>query len=101
MDDIYKNVAQPFRYLRDYYKMIAIDLSKWQAFDGDRKSVQQIKLTGNLAIERDTAMFFVVEEGKEVILNCSQGILRVLWMSWYYSASGCFTICFCFKITSV
>ena len=31
-----------YTYLKKYYKMIAIDLSKQQAVDGDPKAIQQI-----------------------------------------------------------
>ena len=44
--------------------MIAIDLSKQQALDTDRKAIQQIDFTGNLNRDRDTTMFFIVEETK-------------------------------------
>ena len=33
---------------KNYYKMIAIDLSKQQALDTDPKAIQQIHFTGNL-----------------------------------------------------
>ena len=35
-------------YFKNYYKMIAIDLSKQQALDADPKSIQQINFTTNL-----------------------------------------------------
>ena len=35
-------------YYKNYYKMIAIDLSKQQALDADPKAIQQINFTGNL-----------------------------------------------------
>ena len=34
---------------KNYYKIIAIDLSKQQAPDGDSKAMQQSNFTGNLA----------------------------------------------------
>ena len=57
--------------------MIAIDLSKQQALDTDRKATQQINFTGNLNRDRDTAMFFNIEEAKETILDSSQGSVKV------------------------
>ena len=58
--------------------MIAIDLSKKQALDGDPKAVQQINFTGNLDRGGNTSMFFITEEAKESILDFSQGTVRVL-----------------------
>ena len=63
-----------------YYKMIAIDLSKQQALDADRKAIQQTNLTGNPARNAvaNTTMFFIIEEPKETILDSSQGTVKVL-----------------------
>ena len=58
--------------------MIAIDLSKQQALDTDRKATQQINFTGNLNRDRDTVMFFNIEEAKETILDSLQGSLKIL-----------------------
>ena len=40
-----------YNYYNEHYKMIAIHLSKHQAFDADPKAMQQINFTGNLARE--------------------------------------------------
>ena len=45
--------------------MIAIDLSKQQALDGDQKSIQQINFTGILDWEGNTTMSFIIEKAKE------------------------------------
>ena len=37
-----------YYYLKENYKFIAADLSRQQAFDADRKAIQQIKFTGDL-----------------------------------------------------
>ena len=37
-----------YNYYNNYYKMIAIGLSKQQALDADRKAIQQINFTGNI-----------------------------------------------------
>ena len=68
-------------YFNNYYKMIAIDLSKQQALDADPKAIEQINFTGNLSRDEDvnnTAMFFIVEEAKETTLDYSQGTVKVL-----------------------
>ena len=37
-----------YNYFKNYYKMIAIDLSKRQALDADPKAIQQINFTENI-----------------------------------------------------
>ena len=58
--------------------MIAIDLSKQQALDADPKAIQQINFTGNLDRAAGATMFFIIEKGKEIVLNFSQGTVKVL-----------------------
>ena len=52
--------------------MIAIDLSKQQGLDADPEATQQINFTGNLERRGQTAMYFIIEETKETILDFSQ-----------------------------
>ena len=59
--------------------MIAIDLSKQQALDADPKAIQKINFTGNLDQGEGTLMFFIIEEAKETILDCSQGTVKVFY----------------------
>ena len=49
-----------YNYFNNYYKMIAIDLSKQQGLDADPKAIQQINFTGNL--ENNAVMFFIIEK---------------------------------------
>ena len=56
---------------KDYYKMIAKDLSKQQALDADLKAVQQIHFAVNLVRDENTTMFFIIEESKEIVLDFS------------------------------
>ena len=58
----------------DHYKMIAMDLNK-QALNADPKAIQQISFSGNLARDGNTnvAMFSIIEEAKETVLDFSQG----------------------------
>ena len=58
--------------------MIAIDLSKQQALDVDPKAIQQINFTANLDRAGNTAIFFIIEEAKETVLEFSQGTVKVL-----------------------
>ena len=71
--------------------MIGIDLSKEQKLDTDPIATQQINFTANLDRDGNTAMFFVMEEAKETILDFSQGTVKVLCMF--------FRILFCSNIT--
>ena len=59
------------------FQMIAIDLSKQQAFDASPKAIRQINFTGNPE-KAGNAMFFILEEGKETIIDFSQGTMKVL-----------------------
>ena len=58
--------------------MIAIDLSKQQALDADPRAIQQINITVNLDRAGNTTMFFIIEEAKEIVLDFSQGTVKVL-----------------------
>ena len=59
--------------------MIAIDLSKQQALNADPKSFQQINFTANLDRQGITTMFFIVKEAKEIVLDFSQGTIKVFF----------------------
>ena len=58
--------------------MIAIDLSKQQALDGDPKAIQQINFTANLNRAGNTRFYFILEEAKETALEFSQETVKVL-----------------------
>ena len=51
---------------KNYYKMIAIDLSKQQAL-ADPKAIQQINFTVNLDRAGQATMFLNIEEAEETI----------------------------------
>ena len=57
--------------------MIAIDLSKQQALNVNARAIQQINSTANLD-RTGTAMFFIIEEAKEIVFDFSQGTVKVL-----------------------
>ena len=67
-----------YNFFDNYYKMVAIDLSKLQAVDAVPKVIHQINFTANLDQDGNTTMFFIIEEGKETILDFSQRTVRVL-----------------------
>ena len=61
-------------YFKNYYKMIAVDLSKQQALGPDPEAIQQINFTANL----ERAGNFILEEAKETIFEFSQGTVKFL-----------------------
>ena len=77
-DDYTTGCLLDYSYLKENYKMIAIDLSKQQELDGDPRTIQQITFTANLDRSENTTMFVVIEKAKETVLNFSQGTVKVL-----------------------
>ena len=79
-DDYRTSCLLDHNYFNKYYDMIAIDLNKQQALDADPKATGQINFTGNLTQgeNTNTAIFFIIEEVKEIILDFLQGTLKVL-----------------------
>ena len=74
-DDYTTGCLLDYDYFKNYYKMIAIDLSKQQARNSHPKAIQQIVFTGNLV--QQTTIFFIIEEAKETVLNFSQPTVKV------------------------
>ena len=93
-DDCMTGRLLDYNYFNNYNKIIAIDLSKLHELDADPNVIQQVNLPGNLNggenVSDNTIMFFIIEKAKEVILDFSQGTVKVLWI--------CSTILFCFNI---
>ena len=77
-DDYTTGCLLDYIYFKNYYKMIAVDLSKQQALDADPKAIQQINFTANLDRAGNTTMFFIIEEAKETVLDFPQGTVKVL-----------------------
>ena len=63
-DDYTTGYQLDYNYFNDYYKTIAMDLSKQQALDVDPKAIQQINFTGNLDRAEGATMFFIIEKAK-------------------------------------
>ena len=76
-DDDTTGCLLDYPYFKDSYKMIAVDLSKQQALDADRRAVQQIKFTANLDRASNTRIYFILEKAKETILNFAEDTVRV------------------------
>ena len=77
-DDYTTGCLLDYSYFKENYRMIAIDLSKWQALDADPRAIQQIHFTANLDRDGETTMFFIIEEAKETVFDFSQGTVKVL-----------------------
>ena len=71
-------VLLDYSYFNNYYKMIAIDLSKQQVFDADPRAIQQINFMANLDKDGNTKMFLIIKEAKETVLDFSQGTVKIL-----------------------
>ena len=77
-DDYTTGCLLDYIYFKNYYKMIAVDLSKQQALDADPKAIQQINFTANLDRAGNTRIYFILEEAKETVLDFSQGTVKIL-----------------------
>ena len=77
-DDYTTGYLLDYSYFADTYKMIVVDLSKQQALDADPRAIQQINFTANLDRAGNTRVYFILEEAKEIILDFSQGTVKVL-----------------------
>ena len=77
-DDYTTGCLLDYQYINDYYKMIAVDLSKQQALDADSRATQQIHFTANLDGAGNKRFYFILKEAKETILDFSQGTVKVL-----------------------
>ena len=77
-DDYTTGCLLDYPYFKDYYKMIAIDLSKQQALDTDPRKTQQINFTANLDRAGNATIFFIIEPEKETIFEFSQGAVKML-----------------------
>ena len=77
-DDYTDGCFLDYIYFKNYYKMIAIDLSKQQALDNDPRAIQQINFTANLDRAGNTRLYFILEEAKETFFDFSQVTVKVL-----------------------
>ena len=77
-DDYTTDCLLNYAYLKNYYKIIAIDFSKQQALDADPTVIQEINFTANLDRAGNTRNYFILEEAKETVLDFSQETIKVL-----------------------
>ena len=64
-DDYTTGSSLSYQYINDYYKIIAVDLSKQQALDVSPIAIQQINFTANVDRAGNTRIYFNLEEVKE------------------------------------
>ena len=65
-----------YKYFKDFYKLVAIDLSKQKELDGDPRAIQQIEFYGKLSA--DAFVLFVLEKSKETVLELYKGTAKVM-----------------------
>ena len=75
-DDYTVGSLLDFKYFRDNYKIIAVDLSKQKVLDADPRAVQQINFKGNLP--NNCRLLRIREESKDTELNFSEGTVKVM-----------------------
>ena len=63
-DDYTTGCLLDYNYFKNYYKMIAMYLTKKQAVDADPKAIQLINFTGTL--EQQATILFITEEAKKL-----------------------------------
>ena len=66
-----------YPYFKEQYKMIAINLSKHQAWYWS-KGITTVDFTGNLERDADATIFFIIEEVNKIVLDFLRGTARVL-----------------------
>ena len=65
-----------YRYFRDHYKLIAVDLSKQEELDADPIAIQQNELYGML--KTNSQVCTILEKSKEKVLDLYKGTAKVL-----------------------
>ena len=80
-DDYTTSFLLDFAYFEKNYRLIAADLSKQKALDGDSRAIQQIIFTGKIkATGANTwvIIYYILEQSKETMLEFSKGTTKVL-----------------------
>ena len=75
-----------YYYIKNYYRLIAVDLSRQKEWEGNRKAIQQIEFVEQLenidGINADETQFMfilpILEKNKEARLKFPQGSVTVL-----------------------
>ena len=75
-DDYTTSFLLDFAYIEKNYRLIAADLSKQKALDGDSRAIQQIIFTGKT--DNTIRIYYIIEKSKETILEFSKETTKVL-----------------------
>ena len=75
-DDYTTGCLMDYKYFRDHYQLIAVNLSKQKELDADPRAIQQIEFYGKL--ETDSQVCTVLEKSKETVLKRYKGTATVL-----------------------
>ena len=78
LDDYTTGFLLDYIYFKNYYKMVAVDLSKQQEIDADPKGIQQINFMANLEGAGNTRFYFILKEPKKTVFEFSQGTVKLL-----------------------
>ena len=65
-----------YKYFKDFYKLVATDLSKQKELDVDPRAIQQIEFYGKL--NADSFVLFVLEKSKQTVLEFYKGTAKVM-----------------------
>ena len=65
-----------YKYFKDFYKLVAIDLSKQKELDVDPRAIQQIEFYSKLSA--DSFVLFVLEKSKQTVLEFYKGTAKVM-----------------------
>ena len=80
-DDHITGCLLDYAYFRDYYKIVAIDLTEQKVLDPDPAAIQQINFTETLDRAGNTRIFFILEKAKKKkksVLDFSKRTKKVL-----------------------
>ena len=75
-DDYTTGCLLDYQYLKDYYNLIAVDLSKQKELSADSRAIQQIEFYGIL--KTNSQVCIVWEKSKETVLQLSKGKASVV-----------------------
>ena len=65
-----------YQYSKNYYQLIAVDLSKQKELDTDLRDIQQIEFYGML--KANSQAYKILEKSKETVLEFYKGTAKVL-----------------------
>ena len=65
-----------YKYFKDFYQLVAIDLSKQKELDADPRAIQQIEFFGTP--NSNGSVLAVLEKSKEIVLEFYKGTAKVM-----------------------